>query len=399
MPRARHRHRGRVPSPRGRGGASRRSRRAPRPVADPGADRAGRHDGRGLRPGAQRPGLAGPGAAGRARGASRPPPRRGPSPRCRGRRRVAAARPAPDRGCRGPAPLRPRPALRAGAVAAARSGLWPPSRAPGAPGRSPLLLGRARFPRSDRAAIGRDRRRARPHGGDRPPARTGRARRLRPAAHPAPGRWGGSDPGDRPVAAGAQPGAHRRPDRAAARTARRRPRCRVRLRDGGPRRHLRRADGRETGQSRRIGRGGACGEPRRHHRPAHRPAASAPRPARKPRARTGRGHRLVGRPAPALPGHPPGAAARALRPQRGRAGRLRHGAGRAAPPLPLAGAGIPGRPRRGAERIAPEWWREQAEPRDYYRIECEAGRRLWLYRDGPHGPERPAAWFVHGMFP
>lgn len=53
----------------------------------------------------------------------------------------------------------------------------------------------------------------------------------------------------------------------------------------------------------------------------------------------------------------------------------------------------------GPERIAPEWWREQAEPRDYYRIECEAGRRLWLYRDGPHGPERPAAWFVHGMFP
>lgn len=53
----------------------------------------------------------------------------------------------------------------------------------------------------------------------------------------------------------------------------------------------------------------------------------------------------------------------------------------------------------GPERIAPEWWRQGGEPRDYYRIECEAGRRLWLYRDGPHGPERPAAWFVHGMFP
>ena len=53
----------------------------------------------------------------------------------------------------------------------------------------------------------------------------------------------------------------------------------------------------------------------------------------------------------------------------------------------------------GPERIAPEWWREQAEPRDYYRIECEAGRRLWLYRYGAHGPDRPAAWFVHGMFP
>ncbi|MCJ2015481.1 DNA polymerase Y family protein [Methylobacterium sp. J-076] len=53
----------------------------------------------------------------------------------------------------------------------------------------------------------------------------------------------------------------------------------------------------------------------------------------------------------------------------------------------------------GPERIAPEWWRGGGAPRDYYRIECEIGRRLWLYRDGPHGPERPAAWFVHGMFP
>ncbi|GJE38014.1 protein ImuB [Methylobacterium persicinum] len=53
----------------------------------------------------------------------------------------------------------------------------------------------------------------------------------------------------------------------------------------------------------------------------------------------------------------------------------------------------------GPERIAPEWWRESGEPRDYYRIECEAGQRLWLYRDGPHGQERPATWYVHGMFP
>jgi protein ImuB len=52
----------------------------------------------------------------------------------------------------------------------------------------------------------------------------------------------------------------------------------------------------------------------------------------------------------------------------------------------------------GPERIAPEWWHEAGEPRDYYRIECEAGRRLWLYRDGPHGRDKPAAWFVHGVF-
>ena len=53
----------------------------------------------------------------------------------------------------------------------------------------------------------------------------------------------------------------------------------------------------------------------------------------------------------------------------------------------------------GPERIAAEWWHRPSQPRDYYRIECEAGLRLWLYRDGPHQSDRPAAWFVHGMFP
>ncbi|MWV25426.1 DNA polymerase Y family protein [Methylobacterium sp. 2A] len=52
----------------------------------------------------------------------------------------------------------------------------------------------------------------------------------------------------------------------------------------------------------------------------------------------------------------------------------------------------------GPERIEAEWWREPGEPRDYYRVECEAGHRLWLYRDGPHAPGRPAAWYVHGLF-
>ncbi|XYD09622.1 DNA polymerase Y family protein [Methylobacterium sp. NMS12] len=52
----------------------------------------------------------------------------------------------------------------------------------------------------------------------------------------------------------------------------------------------------------------------------------------------------------------------------------------------------------GPERIAAEWWREPGADRDYYRIECEAGHRLWLYRDGPHAPDRPAAWYVHGLF-
>ncbi|WP_419511928.1 DUF6504 family protein [Methylobacterium fujisawaense] len=52
----------------------------------------------------------------------------------------------------------------------------------------------------------------------------------------------------------------------------------------------------------------------------------------------------------------------------------------------------------GPERIAAEWWRAPGADRDYYRIECEAGHRLWLYRDGPHAPDRPAAWYVHGLF-
>lgn len=52
----------------------------------------------------------------------------------------------------------------------------------------------------------------------------------------------------------------------------------------------------------------------------------------------------------------------------------------------------------GPERIGPEWWRADGPARDYYAVECEAGRRLWLYRSGSHAPERPAAWFVHGVF-
>ena len=42
----------------------------------------------------------------------------------------------------------------------------------------------------------------------------------------------------------------------------------------------------------------------------------------------------------------------------------------------------------GPERIEPEWWREdETRPRDYYRIEDEAGRRYWLYRQGLYAAE------------
>jgi protein ImuB len=54
----------------------------------------------------------------------------------------------------------------------------------------------------------------------------------------------------------------------------------------------------------------------------------------------------------------------------------------------------------GPERILPEWWLGDGAwggaPRDYWRIEDEAGAQLWLFREGGDG--RPSRWFVQGMF-
>jgi protein ImuB len=56
----------------------------------------------------------------------------------------------------------------------------------------------------------------------------------------------------------------------------------------------------------------------------------------------------------------------------------------------------------GPERIAPEWWRERstARLRDYYRVEDQAGRRYWIYREGLVGDGRGGApeWYLHGLF-
>lgn len=89
------------------------------------------------------------------------------------------------------------------------------------------------------------------------------------------------------------------------------------------------------------------------------------------------------------------------------------------PPEPLRpeGAGAPPeafhwRGRRfetlsaaGPERIAPEWWRDdpgwRAGPRDYWRVQTTAGRRLWLFRvHQPADPnaDRAVAWFAQGEF-
>ncbi|MGE3231749.1 MAG: DUF6504 family protein, partial [Hyphomicrobium sp.] len=53
----------------------------------------------------------------------------------------------------------------------------------------------------------------------------------------------------------------------------------------------------------------------------------------------------------------------------------------------------------GPERIAPEWWREEAlpaAPRDYYRVEDGEGRRFWLYREPTAGAGM--RWYLHGLF-
>jgi len=54
----------------------------------------------------------------------------------------------------------------------------------------------------------------------------------------------------------------------------------------------------------------------------------------------------------------------------------------------------------GPERIAPEWWRRDGAPRDYYRIEDSEGGRFWVYRDGLYDAPQAAEprWYLHGLF-
>ncbi|WP_250890670.1 Y-family DNA polymerase [Sphingobium nicotianae] len=62
--------------------------------------------------------------------------------------------------------------------------------------------------------------------------------------------------------------------------------------------------------------------------------------------------------------------------------------------------------QEGPERIAPEWWRRPeghgANPgltRDYYRVEDDAGRRYWVFRNGLYERETAAPdWYLHGLF-
>lgn len=53
----------------------------------------------------------------------------------------------------------------------------------------------------------------------------------------------------------------------------------------------------------------------------------------------------------------------------------------------------------GPERIAPEWWRRDERPRDYFIVEGDKGRRFWLFRRGAFGDDPPPTWHMHGLFP
>ncbi len=73
------------------------------------------------------------------------------------------------------------------------------------------------------------------------------------------------------------------------------------------------------------------------------------------------------------------------------------------PPISFRWRRLQHRVRRadGPERICGEWWcgnEEEETLRDYYRIEDEAGRRFWLYRDGLYRPLVAPRWFLHGLF-
>jgi protein ImuB len=51
----------------------------------------------------------------------------------------------------------------------------------------------------------------------------------------------------------------------------------------------------------------------------------------------------------------------------------------------------------GPERLEQEWWIQQGQHRDYYRVEDESGHRYWLFRSG-HYHDQNFQWFLHGFF-
>jgi protein ImuB len=51
----------------------------------------------------------------------------------------------------------------------------------------------------------------------------------------------------------------------------------------------------------------------------------------------------------------------------------------------------------GPERIEQEWWIQQGQHRDYYRVEDESGFRYWIFRSG-HYSDPLYQWYLHGFF-
>lgn len=62
----------------------------------------------------------------------------------------------------------------------------------------------------------------------------------------------------------------------------------------------------------------------------------------------------------------------------------------------------------GPERIGAEWWRRPGPVRDYFKLQDQRGRWLWIYRQRamppgdasapPTSPTSPTTWFVHGLW-
>ena len=75
------------------------------------------------------------------------------------------------------------------------------------------------------------------------------------------------------------------------------------------------------------------------------------------------------------------------------------------PPVWIVWRGVRRRIARadGPERIFGEWWTREAERiavRDYFRVEDDAGERLWIFRagDGEDAATGSHRWFLHGIF-
>jgi protein ImuB len=47
----------------------------------------------------------------------------------------------------------------------------------------------------------------------------------------------------------------------------------------------------------------------------------------------------------------------------------------------------------GPERMETAWWQGPCVRRDYYRVHCVSGGRLWLFHD-----LRRQSWWLHGEF-